>query len=237
MFCISDSEPVNQLLTALPKQEYQNLVPHLKEVQLSLGQVLYEPGEVIKYVYFPNRGMVSIVSLLESGSTTEVGMVGKDGIVGYSVFLGGGFTTHRAIVQIEDTAMKIDAEVLKTEFNRGGVLQKLLLLYTQALLTQISQTAACNSQHPLNERLARWLLTAHDCVCSNYLSLTQEFIANMLGTRRSGVTVAAGKLQHEGIISYYRGKITILNREALEASACECYGVVRNEFKRLLDTK
>ena len=229
----SYAAPVNQLLAFLPQDEYQRLVPHLESVSLSLGQVLYEPAEIIEYIYFPKQAAVSLVSLLENGSTTEVGMVGKEGIIGYPVFLGGTSTTHRAIVQIAGTAMKMDAKVLKTEFSRGGVLQKLLLLYIQALLTQISQTAVCNRHHSLEERLVRWLLTAQDCVPSKELSLTQEFIANMLGTRRPGVTVAAGRLQQAGIISYSRGKITVLKREALEEAACECYGTVKREFNRL----
>lgn len=229
----SYAAPANQLLAFLPQDEYQHLVPHLERVSLSLGQVLYEPGEMIEYVYFPKQAAVSLVSLLENGSTTEVGMVGKEGIVGYPVFLGGSSTTHRAIVQIAGTAVKINAKVLKTEFSRGGVLQKLLLLYIQALLTQISQTAVCNRHHSLEERLVRWLLTAQDCVPSKELCLTQEFIANMLGTRRPGVTVAAGRLQQAGIISYSRGKIIVLKREALEEAACECYGTVKREFNRL----
>lgn len=227
--------PANQLLAFLPQDEYERLVPHLEKVSLSLGRVIYEPGEMIEYVYFPNQAAVSLVSLLENGSTTEVGMVGKEGIVGYPVFLGGNSTTHRAIVQVAGTGMKIDAKVLKAEFSRGEMLQRLLLLYTQALLTQISQTAVCNRHHSVEERLVRWLLTAQDCVLSKELSLTQEFIANMLGTRRPGVTVAAGRLQQVGIISYSRGRITVLNREALEEAACECYGIVKNEFNRLFE--
>ncbi|HBL10317.1 MAG TPA: Crp/Fnr family transcriptional regulator, partial [Cyanobacteria bacterium UBA11162] len=191
----SNSPPANKLLASLPAPQYQRLTPYLEEVSLPVGQVLYEPGEVIQYVYFPNQAMVSLVSILEDGSTAEVGMVGNDGIVGYPVFLEGNLTTHRAIVQIEDTAMRMNAETLKTEFNRGETLQKLLLRYTQALLTQVSQTAACNRHHPLEERLARWLLTAHDYSLSDELPLTQEFISNMLGTRRASVTVAAGMLQ------------------------------------------
>ena len=233
----SNSTPANKLLASLPEPQYQRLTPYLEEVSLPVGQVLYEPGEVIQYVYFPNQAMVSLVSILEDGSTAEVGMVGNDGIVGYPVFLEGNLTTHRAIVQIEDTAMRMNAETLKTEFNRGETLQKLLLRYTQALLTQVSQTAACNRHHPLEERLARWLLTAHDYSLSDELPLTQEFISNMLGTRRASVTVAAGMLQQAGVIRYNRGKITIINRDALEATACECYSVVKREYQRLLDSR
>ncbi|BAU08436.1 Crp/Fnr family transcriptional regulator [Fischerella major NIES-592] len=226
---------VNQLLLALPESEFQRLAPHLEEVSLSLGQVLYEAGENIKHVYFPNRAMVSLIAVLEDGSTTEVGMVGSNGVVGYPAFLGGDFTTTRTIVQVAGTAMKIDAKLLKREFYRGGVLQRQLLLYTQALLTQISQTAACNRHHSLEARLARWLLTAQDHTASDTIQITQEFIAELLGTRRSGVTVAAGLLQQAGIIRYSRGRITILNRLALEATACECYGFIRKEFDRLLN--
>jgi CRP-like cAMP-binding protein len=226
---------VNQLLLALPESEFQRLAPHLEEVSLSLGQVLYEAGENIKHVYFPNRAMVSLIAVLEDGSTTEVGMVGSNGVVGYPAFLGGDLTTTRTIVQVAGTAMKIDAKLLKREFYRGGVLQRQLLLYTQALLTQISQTAACNRHHSLEARLARWLLTAQDHTASDTIQITQEFIAELLGTRRSGVTVAAGLLQQAGIIRYSRGRITILNRLALEATACECYGFIRKEFDRLLN--
>jgi CRP-like cAMP-binding protein len=226
---------VNQLLLALPESEFQRLAPHLEEVSLSLGQVLYEAGENIKHVYFPNRAMVSLIAVLEDGSTTEVGMVGSNGVVGYPAFLGGDLTTTRTIVQVAGTAMKIDAKLLKREFYRGGVLQRQLLLYTQALLTQISQTAACNRHHSLEARLASWLLTAQDHTASDTIQITQEFIAELLGTRRSGVTVAAGLLQQAGIIRYSRGRITILNRLALEATACECYGFIRKEFDRLLN--
>lgn len=232
----SDSVPVNQLLASLPESEYQRLVPHLEEVSLALGKVLYEPQEAIKQVYFPSQGMVSLVLILEDGSTTEIGTVCNEGIVGLPVFLGGMSTTSRAIVQMAGTGLKMDAEMLRTEFQRGGVLQRLLLLYTQGLHTQVSQTAACNRHHPIEERLARWLLTAQDCAPSQELRLTQEFISDMLGTRRSGVTVAAGLLQQAGIIRYTRGKITVLNREALETTACECYGVVKREFNRLFSS-
>ncbi|MCX7593249.1 MAG: Crp/Fnr family transcriptional regulator [Fischerella sp.] len=226
---------VNQLLLALPNSEFQRLAPHLEEVSLSLGQVLYEAGEKIKHVYFPNRAMVSLIAVLEDGSTTEVCMVGGNGVVGYPAFLGGEYTTTRTIVQVAGTAMKIDAKILQREFNRGGILQRRLLLYTQALLTQISQTAACNRHHSLEARLARWLLTAQDHKASDTLQITQEFISELLGTRRSGVTVAAGMLQQAGIIRYSRGRITILNRSALEATACECYSFIKKEFERLLD--
>ena len=225
---------INQLLAALPNQEYQRLVPHLEEVSLTLGQILYQPGEPILHVYFPNRAMVSLVTLLTNGSTTEVGMVGKEGMVGIPVFLGDGMAINQAVVQLEGTAMKMDASILKREFERGGRLQRLLLFYTQTLLNQVSQTAACNRQHRLEQRLARWLLSAQDSISGSELRLTQEFLGNMLGTRRATVTVAAGKLQEAGAIRYYRGKITILNRKLLETLACECYNVVKQECDRLL---
>lgn len=230
----SNSIRINQLLAALPDQEYQRLVPHLEEVSLTLGKILYQPGEPILHVYFPNRAMVSLVTLLTNGSTTEVGMVGKEGMVGIPVFLGDGMAINQAVVQLEGTAMKMDASILKREFERGGRLQRLLLFYTQTLLNQVSQTAACNRQHRLEQRLARWLLSAQDSISGSELRLTQEFLGNMLGTRRATVTVAAGKLQEAGAIRYYRGKITILNRKLLETLACECYNVVKQECDRLL---
>jgi len=226
----------NQLLAALPEADYQRLIPHLKPVWLSSGQDLHQPGEIIKHVYFPNQAMVSFVSILEDGSTTEVGLVGKEGMVGIPVILGGNCTINNAIVQIEGDAMKMKVDLLKSEFNRGGELQRLLLLYTQALLTQVTQSAVCNCHHTLEQRLARWLLSVQDSIQTNELPLTQEFISQMLGTRRPGVTVAAGNLSRAGMIQYSRGKINILNREQLESAACECYGIVKAEFIRLLGT-
>lgn len=228
---------VNQILAALPEQEYQRIAHNLETVSLKRGQVLYEPYETIRDVYFPNRAMISLVSIMEDGSTTEIGLVGNEGMIGLPVILGGGFAPSRAIVQIQDGAMKLSANLLKEEFQRGEVLQKRLLLYTQAFFTQVSQSAACNRQHTIEERLARWLLSVQDCVLADELPLTQEFIANMLGTRRSGVTVAASILQQAGMISYNRGKITILNQESLEETACECYRLVQNEFIRLLGSR
>lgn len=169
----SNSIRINQLLTALPNQDYQRLVPHLEEVCLRLGQILYQPGEPILHIYFPNRAMVSLVTLLANGSTTEVGMVGKEGMVGIPVFLGDGMAINQAVVQLEGTAMKMDASILKREFDRGGRLQQLLLFYTQTLLNQVSQTAACNRQHRLEQRLARWLLSAQDSISGSELRLTE----------------------------------------------------------------
>lgn len=226
--------PQNRLLAALPASEYERLAPHLQLVSLPIRQVLYEPNEPIKYVYFPIGSMVSLVSIMKDGSTIEVGLVGNEGMVGVPVILGGNITTTKAFVQVSDNALQMDADLLKSEFNRGGQLQLLLLRYTQALLTQVSQSAACNRFHTIEERLARWMLLVADAVESDEFMLTQEFISQMLGTRRSGVTVAAGTLSQAGMLRYSRGKITILNREALEATSCECYGVIRDEFTRLL---
>ncbi len=226
----------NQLLMALPPEEYQRLIPYLKPVNLILGQVIYEPQQVIKEVYFPVSSMISLVSMMKDNSTTEIGLVGNEGIVGIPVFLGGNIFTNRAIVQIEGNAIKMDADVLRREFERGEQLQKKLLLYTQARLTQISQIAACKSHHLIEERLARWLLSVHDCVHNNELPLTQKFISEMLGVRRASVTEAAIALQKAGSIGYTRGQITILKRKELEQRACECYGLIQIEFKRLLNT-
>lgn len=224
----------NQLLMALPPGECQRLIPYLEPVNLVLGQVIYEPQQVIKEVYFPVRAMISLVSMMKDNSTTEIGLVGNEGMVGIPVFLGGNIVTNRAIVQIEGNAMKMDASVLRREFGRGEQLHKKLLLYTQARLTQVSQIAACKSHHLIEERFARWLLSVHDCVQKNELPLTQKFISEMLGVRRASVTEAAIALQKAGLISYSRGQITILERKELEQAACECYGSIRNEFKRLL---
>ena len=230
-----DSVPIeNRLLAALPTNEYQRLVPHLELVKLSIHQVLYEPNEPITHVYFPHQALVSLVTSMEDGSTIEVGLIGSEGMVGIPVILGGNMANNRAYVQVAGGAMRMNANILKTEFNRGGPLQTLLLRYCQALLTQVSQSAACNRFHTIEKRLARWMLLVQDSVGSDEFPLTQEFIAQMLGTRRSGVTEAAGTLQKAGMLRYTRGRITIVNREALEATACECYRVISDEFTRLL---
>lgn len=229
----SSSQPVNQLLTALSESEYESLAPHLETVSLRTGQILYEPYELIEFVYFPNRAIVSLVAIMEDGTTTEVGLIGKEGMVGLPVILGSNFSTRRAMVNIGNSAVMVNAEIVKREFDRGGELQRLLLLYTQAIFTQVSQTAACNRQHVIEERLARWLLSVQDRIEQDEFLLTQEAIAYMLGVRRSGVTVAANILQKAGIISYSRGRIHIRDRQALEATACECYRFVKQEFQRL----
>ncbi|MGP1375240.1 MAG: Crp/Fnr family transcriptional regulator [Almyronema sp.] len=232
---LAQAEQLNRLLLALPEADYQRLVPHLRTVQFSLGQILYEPTEPVATVYFPNQAMVSLVQIMENGATIEAGIIGNDGIVGYAAYLGGSFTSSRAIVQIAGSAVALDAAVLKAEFQRGGALQDLLLRYTQALLAQVSQTAACNRFHPTEERLARWLLQSQDLACSAVLELTQDFLSSMLGTRRASITVAAGTLQKAGLIDYSRGQIQILNRAALKGAACECYDIVKAEYQRLLD--
>jgi CRP-like cAMP-binding protein len=224
----------NQLLAALSETEYQRLVPNLELVSLPLHKVIYEPGELITHVYFPHQALVSLVSLMEDGSTVEVGLVGNEGMVGLPVIWGGDTTTTKAFVQIADSGSRMKASLLKIEFDRGDQLQTLLLRYMQALHTQISQLAACNRLHMIEGRLARWLLSVHDRMQKDEFPLTQEFIGQMLGTRRAGVSEAAGVLSQGGMIRYTRGKITILDRPKLEATACECYALVKSEFTRLL---
>lgn len=224
----------NQLLTALPQSEYSCLASRLQNCFLESGQILFEPNEVIEFVYFPNRAMISLVSIMNDGATTEIGLIGNEGMVGLPVLLGGQQSTSRAIVQIAGDSMRISSQSFKEVFKVCPELQRLLFLYIQAFLTQVSQGAACNRQHTIEERLARWLLSVHDCILEDELPLTQEFVANMLGVRRSGVTVAANILQKAGIIHYRRGKITILDHQALESTSCECYKIVQDEFIRLL---
>ena len=229
--------PINQILAALPPDEYHRLVKHLKPVNLTSGTILLEPNEPIQTVYFPQTAMISLVSIMMNGSTTEIGLIGREGVIGLPAILGGKSTTSRTIVQVSGSALEIPAKIISQEFQRGEKLHQLLLLYTQAMLTLVSQSAACNRQHNIEERLARWLLSVQDCILQNELPLTHEFIANMLGTRRSGVTVAAGILQKAGIICYSRGRITILDRQGLEKTACECYRLVQNEYIRLLGSR
>ncbi|MDY7015221.1 MAG: Crp/Fnr family transcriptional regulator [Cyanobacteriota bacterium] len=230
----SESFPVNKLLAALPEAEYQRLAPHAERVELFSKQVLYEPNEPIEAVYFPTEGVVSLVSMLEDGAASEISSIGREGLVGFPAFLGGILTPSYAIVQISGSALVLDATILKQEFDKGGLLYRLLLLYTQALLARVSQTTACNSKHAIEQRLARWLLFASDCVERDELEVTQGAIAKMLGIRRSSVTVAASLLQQAGILQYRRGRIKISDRTALEARTCECYFLVKNEYFRLL---
>jgi CRP-like cAMP-binding protein len=226
--------PQNKILAALPGAEYERLLPHLKSVSLPLGEVLYETESRIRYVYFVNTGVVSLVTHLKEGSGVEVGLVGSEGMVGLSIALGDNVSPTQAIVQIADGAMQMEAAALREELKGGGLLQTLLLRSTLALLKQVSQSAACNRSHHVAERLARWLLTCHDRVDGDELKLTQEFIAEMLGTRRAGVSEAAGILQGAGLIRYSRGHITVTDRAGLEEFACECYAVVKVEYDRLL---
>ncbi|HYX15174.1 MAG TPA: Crp/Fnr family transcriptional regulator [Nostoc sp.] len=230
-------QPANYLLAVLPAVDYERLVPHLKLVPLPLRKVLYEPGEPITKVYFPNKAVVSIITTMEDGSTVEVGLVSNEGMVGMPIILGDDTTTTTAFVQIAGVGMQMDADILRSEFNRGGAIQSLLLRYVQGMYTQIAQGVACNRLHKLETRLARWLLTVSDRLESEEFPLTQEFISQMLGVRRPGVTEAANILSEAGIISYHRGQINILNREALEKISCECYQIIEDEYVRLLGNK
>jgi CRP-like cAMP-binding protein len=227
---------LNNILACLPEADYQRLAPHLTEVKWSLGDIIYEPYTPIKSVFFPNQSMVSLVRVMADGSTVEAGIVGNDGVLGYPVFLGGESMSSRAMVQIPGSSFALDADVLRYEFDQGGALRQVLLLYTQAFLAQVSQTAACNRFHSIEERLARWLLQSRDFAQSNYLQLTQDFLSTMLGTRRASVTVAARTLQEAGLIQYNRGHISVLNQEGLELATCECYATVRAEYHRLLES-
>jgi CRP-like cAMP-binding protein len=229
------NEPVeNRLLAALPAAEYERLRPNLRPVEFTLGEVVYEFGGQLDYVFFPTNSIVSLLYTMENGNSAEMGLTGNDGVVGIALFMGGGTMPNRAVVQSAGGALKMKAKVLQDEFARGGKFQQLLLRYTQALITQISQTAVCNRLHSVEQQLCRWLLLSHDRLMTNELVMTQELIADMLGVRREGVTVAAGRLQDAGAISYVRGHITILDRQKLEETVCECYQVVKEEFDRLL---
>lgn len=224
----------NRILSQLSTEEFERLSPHLEPVTLALGDMLYYPQDPVTHVYFLNRGTVSIIATFEEGDGVEVGLVGNEGVFGINVVLGSMNTPHEALVQLAGDALRIPATVIKKEFKKGGQLQDLLLRYTQALIIQLAQTAACNRTHPIGGRLARWLLMSHDRAMSDELLLTHEFIAVMLGTRRAGVSEAAGKLQNEGVIRYKRGHIRIVDRKGLESISCECYPIVKREFDRLL---
>ncbi len=230
----SSTYPENRLLAALPSDIYERILLHLETVTLKLRQVLYEAGDTIEHVYFPRNALISLVTKMRNGHSAEVGMVGSEGMVSTSAFMGGDTIPYQAIVQGSDGAMKMTVAALREEFNRGGPLQTLLLRYTQALHVQVSQTAACNRLHSLEERLARWLLMTHDRIRSDRLELTQEFLSTMLGVERSGVTLAAITLQDEMLIKYSRGRITVLDRAGLESASCECYGRVKIIFDELL---
>jgi CRP-like cAMP-binding protein len=228
------SERQNHLLAALPAADYARLVPDLHLIPMPLGWAIYESGGPQGYLYFPTDAIVSLLYVLADGDSTELGVVGNDGLVGISLFMGGETTPSRAVVQSAGYGYRLKASVLKAEFEHGGALQLLLLRYTQALITQMAQTAVCNRHHSVDQQLCRWLLLSLDRLPSNELVMTQELIADMLGVRREGVTEAAGRLQAAGLIHYSRGRITVLDRPKLEARVCECYGVVRRETDRLL---
>jgi len=224
----------NQILAALPAADYQRLLPQLESVEIRLGRSLYESGGQPQHVYFPVEGIVSLLYVTQGGNSAELAVIGREGMIGISLFLGGETTPNRAVVQSACKAYRLPAYVLKAQFAEGGALQLTLLKFTQALITQISQTAVCNLHHTVDEQLCRWLLLSLDRLPENKLQMTQELIANMLGVRRQGVTESAGKLEREGLISYSRGLITVLDRPGLEKRACECYAVVKRETERLL---
>lgn len=225
----------NALLGLLPEEELNRLLPNLEKVTLTLGQSLCESGQQMKHVYFPLDSIVSLLCVMENGASTEIAVVGYEGVVGVSLFMGGETTPSRAIVQSAGQALRLKGHLLKNEFYRAGPMQRLLLRYTQALLTQMAQTAVCNRHHNVDQQLCRWLLLSIDRLPGNELIMTQELIPNMLGVRREGVTESAGKLQRAGLISYNRGHIKILDRPGLEARVCECYSVVKEEYDRLLN--
>ncbi|UUY08239.1 Crp/Fnr family transcriptional regulator [Pseudomonas sp. J452] len=224
----------NHLLAALSGEVQQRLFSHLERVEMPLGKVLYESGDTMRHVYFPTDSIISLLYVMESGASAEISVVGNEGLVGVALFMGGESTPSRAIVQSGGHAYRLQGQRLKDEFNRHGELLVLMLRYTQALITQMAQTAVCNRHHSIDQQLCRWLLLSLDRLPSNHLTMTQELIANMLGVRREGVTEAAGKLQRQGVIEYSRGHITVIDRHKLEQLSCECYEVVKRETDRLL---
>ena len=232
-----DAARKNRLLADLPETEFERLSSKLEGVSLSLGHVLYESGDKLDYVYFPTTAIISLLYIMENGATAEIGIVGNDGVLGIALFMGGDTTPNRAVVQSAGHALKMSAKDLKAEFTLGGVFHNLLLRYTQALITQISQTAVCNRLHPIEQQLCRWLLLSHDRLDSDELVMTHDLISNMLGVRREGVTVAAQKLAAQGLIRNDRGTITVLDRPAIEKRVCECYKVVNDEYTRLLGSR
>src|SRR5450631_3539846 len=231
---ISAEQRENSLLAALPDPEWQRWEPLLQPVDMPLGEVLYESGATLTHVYFPTTSIVSLLYVMENGASAEIAVVGNEGLVGVSLFMGGESTPSRAVVQSAGHGFRLKAQSMKEEFNRAGPVLHLLLRYTQALITQMSQTAVCNRHHSLDQQLCRWLLLSLDRLRGDELVMTQELIANMLGVRREGVTEAALKLQHAGLIQYTRGRISVLDRAGLERRTCECYAVVKKEYDRLL---
>jgi len=224
----------NHLLSVLPEAEWVRLSPHLVAVDMPVGQVVYESGDLLHFVYFPTTSIVSLLYVMEDGASAEIAIVGNEGLIGIALFMGGETTPSRAVVQSAGQAYRLDARILKEEFHRAGPVQRLLLRYTQALITQMAQTAVCNRHHSIDQQLCRWLLLSIDRLPSNELKMTQELIANMVGVRRSRVTEAALKLQDAGLIRYSHGHIEVLDRPGLEQRVCECYGVVKRELDRLL---
>jgi CRP-like cAMP-binding protein len=224
----------NGLLAAVPDADYERVLPHLESFPLELGRAIYESGSHQGYVYFPTDSIVSLLYVMEDGASAEIAIVGNEGVVGIALFMGGESTPSRAVVQSAGHGYRLRAGALSAEFRQGGELQHVLLRYTQALITQMAQTAVCNRHHSVEQQLCRWLLLSLDRLRSNELTMTQELIANMLGVRREGVTEAASDLQAAGLIRYSRGKITVLDRPRLEARVCECYAVVKREYARLL---
>ena len=227
----------NHILAALSGAEWQRWQPLLEHVELPLGHVLYEPGKTLSHMYFPTTAIISLLYVMENGASAEIAVVGNDGLVAVSMFMGGGSTPSRAVVQSAGHGFRLKAEDMKKEFDRGGAVLHLLLRYTQALITQMSQTAVCNRHHSLDQQLCRWLLLSLDRLEGDELVMTQELIANMLGVRREGVTESAAKLQTAGLIRYTRGRISVLDRPGLEKRTCECYAVVKKEYDRLLPNK
>lgn len=224
----------NHLLASLPETEYDRIFPHLELIQKPLGEVIYESGEKLHYIYFPTDCIISLLYVMENGASAEIAVVGFEGAVGVALFMGGQTMPNRAVVQSAGYCYRIRQKQFMQEFDRHGALLHKLLKYTQALITQMAQTAVCNRHHSVDQQLCRWLLLSLDRLSSNELAMTQELIANMLGVRREGVTLAAGKLQEAGLIHYSRGHITVIDRKGLEARVCECYEVVRKEFERIL---
>ncbi len=229
-----DSQRKNHLLDSLPAAEFERLLPFLEPVDMALGQVVYESGGQLRYAYFPTTCIVSLLYVLENGASAEIAVVGNDGIIGVALFMGGDTMPNRAVVQSAGLAYRIKVQQVMKEFNRYGVMLHLLLRYTQALITQMAQTAVCNRHHSVDQQLCRWLLLSLDRLDSNKLNMTQELIANMLGVRREGVTEAAGNLQRAGLIEYSRGHILVTDRQGIEHRVCECYQVVKTESDRLL---
>ena len=227
----------NHLLAALPDVDAQRWLPQLERVEMPLGQVLYESGGTLSHVYFPTTAIVSLLYVMENGASAEIAVVGNEGLVGISLFMGGDSTSSRAVVQSAGQGLRLKSQIMKDDFNRAGPVLHLLLRYTQALITQMAQTAVCNRHHSLDQQLCRWLLLSLDRLQGSELVMTQELIANMLGVRREGVTEGALKLQQAGLIRYARGHISVLDRDGLEKRSCECYGVVKKEYDRLLPRK